>query len=288
MRPLACAIVPLCSPKVRRAIAKNSPRIFGTQFTPAQQRRFARTVIGSFYDFVLDVGRASRMSPAQLEALVSEVTGLEPYRAARSTKGEHGQARGAILVTAHLGTFEAGLAALTREEKRVRVVFKRDSSPAFEKLRSRLHAALGVIESPIDDGMGTWLALRDALQRDEVVVMQGDRAVPGQRSEVVPFLHGHVRLPTGPIRLAQLTGAPIIPVFALPTGQGTYRVVLKDPIDVSALDPPPHPGSIAQNPGPSRALRVLADAIAEIVAANPHQWLALEAVFHEDNAELEG
>ena len=287
VRPIACAVVPLASAKVRRAIEKNSPRIFGRAFDGAERRRFAREVIGSFYDFVLDVGRASRLTPAQLAGLVSEVEGLEAYRATRARRGADGRGLGAILVTAHLGTFEAGLAALAREERRVRVVFKRDSSEAFERLRSRLHASRGVIEAPIDDGMGSWLALRDALMNDEVVVMQGDRAVPGQRSEVVPFLHGHVRLPTGPVRLAHLTGSPIIPVFALPSGKGKYRVMLKDAIDVAALDPDPSPGAIERHPGPSRALRVLADAIAEVVAANPHQWLALEAVFHEDRSESE-
>jgi lauroyl/myristoyl acyltransferase len=274
LRPVACGVVPLVSPKVRHAIARNAPRIFGRTFEPGERRRFARQVIGSFYDFVLDVGRASRMSPEQLNGLVESVEGLDGYRAARSRK------RGAILVTAHLGTFEAGLAALVREERKVRVVFKRDASGAFERLRRRLHASLGIIETPIDDGIDGWLALRDALLNDEVVVMQGDRAVPGQRSEVVAFLHGHVRLPTGPVRLAHLTGSPIVPVFALPTGTGTFRVLLKAAIDVETLDAE----FLSRDPtaGPSRALRALADAIAEVVAANPHQWLALEAVFHED------
>lgn len=278
LRPLACVGVPIVSPRVRRAIAKNSPRIFGRSMEPAEQRRFARQVIGSFYDFVLDVGRSSRLSAAELGALIADVQGLDAYRAVRATK------RGAILVTAHLGTFEAGLAALVQEEPRVRVVFKRDPSPAFERLRARLHKSLGIIENPIDDGMDSWLALREALLKNEVIVMQGDRAVPGQRSEVVPFLYGHVRLPTGPIRLAQLTGAPILPVFALPIGDGTYRVILKDAIEVAADGDGTGPTGrgAGRNPAPSLALRSLADAIAEVVAANPHQWLALEAVFHED------
>lgn len=274
LRPVACVLVPIVSPKARHAIARNAPRIFGRSFEPAEQRRFARRVIGSFYDFVLDVGRSSRLSPAQLTSLVESVEGLDAYRAVRA---KH---RGAILVTAHLGTFEAGLAALAGEEPKVRVVFKRDSAAAFERLRAKLHAALGVIENPIDDGMGSWLALREALLNDEVVVMQGDRAVPGQKSEVVPFLHGHVRLPTGPVRLAHLTGSPIFPVFAIPTAHGKYRVLLKDAIDVASVDA--QFLAAGGSSGPSRALRLLADAIAEVVAANPHQWLALEAVFHED------
>lgn len=278
LRPLACTLVPLVSQKVREATRKNSLRIFGKELAASQRRRFARRVIGSFYDFVLDVGRASRMTAEELVGLVEEVEGLNGYRAARARK------RGAILVTAHLGTFEAGLAALAREEKKVRVVFKRDSALAFERLRARLHDSLGIIEAPIDDGMGTWLALRDALLNDEVVVMQGDRAVPGQKSEVVPFLHGHLRLPTGPVRLAQLTGSPIIPVFTLASGKGGYRVLLKPAIEADGGDS----GAAGRNLGSSMALLALADAIAAVVAKYPHQWLALEPVFHEDSADANG
>jgi len=275
LRPVACRITPVVAPAVREAIRLNAVRIFGRQLAPAEQRRFAHSVVGSFYDFVLDMGRASRMSVAELAELVEAVQGLEGYRASRASR------RGAVLVTAHLGTFEAGLAALARVEKRVRVVFKRDSVAAFEAIRSRLHGSLGVIETPIDDGIGSWLALREALLRDEVVVMQADRAVPGQKSEVVPFLHGHLRIPTGPMRLAQLTGSPIIPVFALRTPAGRQRLVLGPAIE-------PDSGIASEfdrRPLPSAALRAVADSIAAVVAENPHQWLALEPVFHEDRAD---
>ncbi len=265
LRPVACAIVPLVSPAIRDATSRNARRIFGRELSGVGRRQFARDVVGAFYDFVVDVGRASRMSASELSGLVGDVEGLDAYRLARS------RGRGAILVTAHLGAFETGLAALAREERRIRVVFKRDSTAGFERLRSRLHNTLGVIESPIDDGIDTWLGLRDALLNDEVVVMQGDRAVPGQRSEVVPFLSGHLRLPTGPVRLARMTESPIIPAFTVPGTHGGHRVLLKQPISSEGDD--------------AGVLRALADAIAEVVARYPHHWLALEPMFHEDRAD---
>ena len=164
------------------------------------------------------------------------------------------------------------------------MVFKRDSVDAFEHMRAKLHDALGIIEAPIDDGLTTWIALREALLNNEVVVMQGDRAVPGQRSEVVPFLHGHLRLPTGPVRLAQLTGAPIIPVFAVRSGHGGYRLLLKPAIKADIGDTV----TIGTHRFPSRALQAMANAIAEVVAKYPHQWLALETVFHEDCEDADG
>jgi KDO2-lipid IV(A) lauroyltransferase len=170
-------------------------------------------------------------------------------------------------VTAHLGSFERGLAALAGAEPRIRVVFRRDTSAVFERQRARLRARLGVLEAPIDDGWSSWLPLRDALLADEVVVLQGDRAINGQRSIRIPFLHGHLRIPTGPVRLARLTGSPIIPVFAPRLPEGGVAVILGAPIE----------------PCDSGAdLTALAAAIESIVARHPDQWLAFEPVFDED------
>lgn len=265
VKPAGCWGALLVLPKVRSAIRQNSLRIFGRELDKTEEKKFARDVMRSFFDFVVDIARTSRMSAKELGELVEEVEGLEEYRAVRARKC------GAILVTAHLGTFEAGLAALAGAEKKVRVVFKRDSVAGFEQIRSKLRDSLGIIEAPIDDGLGTWLALREALLNDEVVVMQGDRAVPGQKSEVVPFLHGTLRLPTGPVRLAQLTGSPIIPVFALPSKGRRYRVLLMPAIEAQA-----------GNEGTKAMLHALGDAMASVVKEHPEQWLALEPVFCED------
>lgn len=262
LRPLACRVVPACSPTVRRATALNARRIFGRDLSAKEQRRFTRAVSGSFFDFVSEVAAAASQSPAAIRARIERVEGLAAYQRARAS------GRGAVLVTAHLGSFEAGLAALAQAEPRVRVVFRRDHSPRFEGHRSRLRERLGILEAPIDDGPVSWLPLRDALLNNEVVVLQGDRAVPGQRSQVVPFLHGHLRLPTGPVRLARLTGSPIIPVYAPRLPSGRIAVILDAPIR------PCESGS---------DLAALAASMQHLVALHPEQWLAFEPVFAEDS-----
>lgn len=270
LRPLASWVVPHLSRRVRTATRLNARRIFGRELSPSEQRRYTRRVVGSFYDFVADVGRASTLAPERLRELVDSVEGLSAYREARA------QRRGAVLVTAHIGTFEAGLAALAGEERRIRVVFRRDSSPEFESSRSRLRNMLGVIEAPIDDGWSSWMPLREALLNDEVVVMQGDRPVPGQRSQVVPFLHGRLRLPTGPARLARVANCPIIPVFAPRVPGGRYKILIGAPIEpVPAADTPDDAGTPAD-------LVAISRAIAGVVAHYPDQWLVLEPVFDED------
>lgn len=271
-RPAAIRLATLASARIRTSTRLNARRIFGHVLGPSEQRAFTHAVVGNFYDFICEVGYSGAATADQVRQLIAHVDGLAEYRSARVP------GRGAILVTAHLGSFEAGLAALAGEEQHIRVVYRKDAAPAFEQARSRLRKRLGVIEAPIDDGWTSWLSLRDALRRNEVVVMQGDRALPGQRSQAVPILHGHVRLPTGPVRLARITGSPIIPVFAPRQTDGRYRILLGTPIEPAAMD-----ASQDAADGP-RELARFAQALSEVIANYPAQWLILEPAFAEDSS----
>ena len=185
LRPVAVRAPVALSPAVRRATAANAARLFDNQ-TP---RHFGRDVVASFYDFVTDLGRAQRQTAEQLRGQVVAVEGQDAYRALRAGGG------GAVLVTAHMGSFEVGLAALRIVEEHVNVVFKRDNFDGFEAMRRRVRQTLGVHEAAIDDGLPVLMKLRDALRADAVVVLQGDRAMPGQKSADVAVAGGHLRLP---------------------------------------------------------------------------------------------
>jgi len=268
LRPLAVHVTVGSSSTVAPNVRANALRIFGRELSPSQSKRFIRAVVGNFYDFVIDVGQSGKSSAQELCDRIESVEGIEGYHAARARQ------RGALFVTAHMGAFEVGLAALRQWEPKVHVVFKRDGFGGFERIRSRVRAMLNVIEEPIDDGFASLVRLRDSLNANEVVVMQGDRAMPGQRAQMVPFLHGHLRLPVGPVKLAQLTGSPIIPVFLVRGKRGGFSVHLADAIDVDPLAQPID--------GIDPALRALARTIESFVARFPEQWLVLNHAFVED------
>ena len=258
------------SRKVRNATFANARRIFGADLSQQQCEAFARKVVGTFIDFVADVGRSGTMNAEQLFARIDKVEGRDAYVAHRKS------GRGAIIATAHMGSFEMGLAALEDVEKHIHVVFKRDAMDGFESIRTALRKTLGVHEAAIDDGWETWMRLRDALQQDHVVVMQVDRAMPGQKSQAVPILGGHLRLPLGPIKMAQISGSPIVPVFTIRTASGRCRVFAEAPIHVDAdaeLVDGVHP-----------ALLQLGKVIEKYVAAYPEQWLVLDPAFVEDGS----
>ena len=248
-KPLLVRLAWLASPAVRRATAVN-----GRRLAPAMPpRRFGLAVLGHFYDFVADVGR-----PPRTDAVV---TGTDHYRAARALH------RGAVLVTAHMGSFEAGLAAVPPDERQVHVVFKRDAVPVFDAVRRRLRDRLNVAEAAIDDGLPVWLGLRDALRRDEVVAIQADRALPGQSARSVAVANGHLHLPVGPYKLAMLADAPVIPIFAHRRPDGRIGIDIRPAITVVDI---------------STAVDLYAAELSAQLQSHPTQWLVLHPAFEED------
>jgi lauroyl/myristoyl acyltransferase len=272
LRPLATWITIQSSEPIRRGTRLNLQRILGRPVSRDEAMRFARRVVDNFQDFVIDLAAAPHVTLAQLRQRVTAIENKESYAALRAKGG------GAIILTAHLGSFESGLAALRDIEPHVHVVFKRDAMGGFESLRRIHRKTLGVIEAPIDEGWSTWLALRDALRDNHVIVMQGDRAMPGQKFAAAPILGGRIALPLGPFKLAQISGSPIIPIFSLRAGRGKCRIVAEEAI--WAHDP----AAPARNGGVDGPLLRWAKLLEKYIAAHSDQWLMLEPAFIEDGA----
>jgi KDO2-lipid IV(A) lauroyltransferase len=273
-----CRLVYRCSPWIRRGTLANARRLLPGA-PDAQVTRLARRTLHSFYLFCCDVGRSFGRSRDDLLAQIESAEGHAHYDAARAA------GKGVIVVTAHMGSFEVGMAALREVEKNnIHVVFRRDRFERFERQRSALRLRIGVEEAPVDEGWTVWVRLRDALLADDAVVLQGDRVMPGQKGEPVPFLGGTLLLPSGPIKLALATGAPIVPIFSVRTEAGKVRLFVEPPIDLaarSATDGAAHGAAESAR----SALLEWAAVLERYVRAYPDQWLLLEPALVEDKTE---
>lgn len=125
------------------------------------------------------------------------------------------QQRGAILLGAHLGSFEAMRAVSDREELNVHVV-------AFFGNAQRINAMLeaqggGTRVRLIEAIPGSFefvFRIRDIIARGELVAILGDRVISGD-SMPARFLGADARFPTGPFALAALMQCPILLTFGL-------------------------------------------------------------------------
>ncbi len=259
----------LFSGKLRETTLTNARRLAGPGATLASQRRLARATIANFFQFILDLGRARHMTAEQLRADVGRTIGEEHFHQAKA------MGRGIIIATAHFGSFELGIAALKRHTSDIHVLFRKDPFANFEAVRSQTRRRLGVTEHSVDEGLVTWMNLRQALQQEHVVLIQADRAEPGQPGQAVSFFDGHIRVPTGPARLAAITGAPILPVFCYRAHDGLVDVRIEPPILVA-----PDAGD-----GPQSAILQYVRLLEKQVRQYPEQWLMLQPVWLEDQQQ---
>jgi predicted LPLAT superfamily acyltransferase len=129
--------------------------------------------------------------------------------------------RGVLLLTAHVGNWEAGGQLLSRLDTPVTVTGFDNEVP---EIRALLDSAanmkfrlLPLTGSPTDI-----IPLMAALRRGEVVAMLGDRSY-GSPSARLPFLGGLAAFPVGAYVMAAMAGAPLMHAFSLREPGGHYR-----------------------------------------------------------------
>jgi predicted LPLAT superfamily acyltransferase len=135
--------------------------------------------------------------------------------------------RGAIVVGAHLGSFDALRALADRDGRVVNVLMYTRHAPRINAMFRQLSpdAQLRVIQ--VDHhSMDTVLRIRACIDRGELVAMLGDRVEPADRGRncTVSLLGGAVEIPQAPYLLASLLGCPIFFMVALREGRAHYRV----------------------------------------------------------------
>lgn len=136
------------------------------------------------------------------------------------------QGRGAILLGAHYGSFEAcRLISLRQQEVPIRVVMDLARSARINSVMQRLNPQFA--RQVIDVGGGgdrAILAIKDALDAGGAVGMLADRAQGRERKVGVDFLGGRVELPQSPYLIAAVTGAPVLLIHGTFEGGRHYRV----------------------------------------------------------------
>lgn len=134
--------------------------------------------------------------------------------------------RGALLLGAHLGSFEAMRAMASEYDVPLVALVDFRNAKRINTLLSQLSPNLRVRVLEVDPASPTGvLAVKEAIDRGELVAMLADRRTnrPG-RDVAVPFLGGMAQFPIGPFVLAHLLECPVFFVCALFESPSTYQV----------------------------------------------------------------
>jgi KDO2-lipid IV(A) lauroyltransferase len=248
---------------VRRAIIANLRAVLGPCGFWAGQLRAFRTL----REFAFSYGDRyeSLAFPERFRVLVE---GDEAWKAVRGSCG-------LIFVTAHIGAWEmSSFLAASDLGPRVHVVRDEELDPRSQAFIARLVAQRGnpncVTHFATDDPrLGP--TLHQALRNGELVALQGDRPRPRSRTVCVTLFGRPCELPAGPLALARLSGAPLVPVFSFREKHYRYRVVCREPIRVEVRGSP--------DVAIAAAARVLAGHIEWAIRQRPHQWYAFADVW---------
>jgi KDO2-lipid IV(A) lauroyltransferase len=229
-----------------RFVVEHSPKLFGTAFALALPETRSR-VLGNLRR-VKGVQGFFREQRDMVEtftsyaACLAESLGIERGDAQNTELVVHGDAhlkaalaagRGVILVTGHIGPWDSAARLLAKDlAADVLVVMLAEPDEQARKIHDSVRERTGVRvlhvgEHPLDS-----LPLLRHVRGGGVLAVQLDRPAPGGRCLEVELFGQSEAIPEGPFRLAALSGAPVVPIFAHRAGYFRYEFSVEPPIRV--------------------------------------------------------
>jgi lauroyl/myristoyl acyltransferase len=188
---------------------------------------------------------------------------------------ELGAAPGAIVLTAHMGSYDLGAALFAEKfHREIRIIRAPEpDQQSAQHLTASLERA-GESRVKVDyNTAGALLSfdLLKALRGGEIVSIQGDRA-DERVAQVRARLFGEeVLLPNGPFVLGYVAQVPIYPLFIARAGYRSYQIIVREPIRLE------NTGQRDQEI--ARGVAKWCEVLEEIVASRWEQWFALAPMF---------
>jgi KDO2-lipid IV(A) lauroyltransferase len=247
---IACAV----ATDRRRAIAANLRRVRGRRGPVREAAEVARTfaTYASCLTEVLGGASAGRRAPRAI------VRGDNHFDDALAL------GHGVILVTAHTAGWET-IGPLLARDRRVALMiveaFEHDA--VANAIQDDARSTVGLRVVHVGDDPLSALPLVKHLHEGGAVALQIDRAPRTARAREVTMFGERGWIPEGPLRLAAMTGAPIVPVFVSRIGHRRYEVAVTAPMRLERGARLDALGAAAQE---------LAARLERFVRAHPTQW----------------
>ena len=260
-----------------RFVIEHSPKLFGTAFAlalPATRGRVLRNlrrikgqraflkeqrdVVETFTSYAACLAESLGIERSDAEGTELVVHGEAHLKAALAS------ARGVILVTAHIGPWDCAARLLAKDfSADVVVVMLAEPDAAARKIHDSVRERTGVRVMHVGDHPLDSLPLLRHVRNGGVLAVQLDRAAPGGRFLDVELFGGIEHVPEGPFRLAALSGAPIVPIFAHRAGYFRYEFSVEAPIWVERA---------ATHPALQAAAAAAARSMQAFISRHPTEW----------------
>ena len=211
------------APRARRYARDYLRRVLGRPATPKDRFRQILTFASTIHDRVFFLN-------GRFDLFDVSVDGEAIACATRTSDG------GALLMGAHLGSFEATRALGRRlPGQQIAMAMYADNA---RKINAALTAISPGLETDIIElgPLSALLEIRARLAAGSFVGMMGDRALGAEPVERVMFLGEPAAFPLGPFRVAAKLRRPVCFMAGFYLGANRYHVVFEQVADFSAID----------------------------------------------------
>jgi KDO2-lipid IV(A) lauroyltransferase len=236
----------------RRVVLENLAHAFPA-WTPARRLAVARECYRQFGTTFLELCLLPRTRPEDLMARA--VLGDSDQFDAALREGH-----GAVIITGHLGNWEAlGASLAARGYPLYGLVARQRNRRVNEQVR-RMRESAGIRLLYTDRGL---MPVMRALRGNGFVAFPIDQDA-GRDGVFVEFLGRRASAPLGPVRFARRAGCPMIPGFCLRQPDGTYELEMPGAVWVRTDLPP--------DEAEREALTRVTALLEEVVRRYPEQW----------------
>jgi KDO2-lipid IV(A) lauroyltransferase len=200
-------------------------------FPPRSRREcatVARRMFEHFGQLLMVLLKFSTLSREEMLRYV-EFDGEERVRAA------HAQGRGVLLFTGHFGFWEINALVHALVLQPMAVLARPLDNPLLHDLLERVRMSTG---NTVIYRRGAIRRVLRALNANQAVAVLIDLHMQPADAVYVDFFDRPASTTSALAALALKTGAPVIPVFALPLPGGRFRMVYEHPVDPPAADSP--------------------------------------------------
>src|SRR5712692_7222097 len=204
----------------RRIAERNLASAFPAR--PAAERRaIARGAFAHFGRLLFELLQFATLSPEQMRARV-EVDGEKRSRLA------YAQGKGVLFVTGHFGFWELQAMVHAVQAEPVAILARALDNPHLNRLLEDIRQRTG---NTVVYRRGTIRRVMRTLQAGHGVAVLIDQHIMSRDAIYVDFFDRPAATTSAVAALALRTGAPVLPVFALPLAGGRYRMIYEHPVE---------------------------------------------------------
>ena len=204
----------------RRIALENLAHAFPAR-THHQRRKLARATFAHFGSLLLELLKFGAWPPERmLKSIESE--GEERVWQA------YQQGRGVLFFTGHFGYWEMQAITQPLRVKPVSVLARPLDNPALNEMLEAMRTSTG---NSVIYRQGAMRKVLRELAANNGIALLIDQHLHTPDAVYVDFFRRPAATTSALAALALRTGAPVIPVFALPLGRSRYRLVYEHPVD---------------------------------------------------------